>query len=189
MKLKNLLTAGIAVLALAGTMTACSEDEGDTTTDSTSQGSTEDSGSKDDAPVDEADEGDAAVDEGDTSVSSGGDTSVKVEGKDLEGLDLSTVTCVRQGGKITIASGAAGGQQGLGIVLTDEDTPKVEAFSMVVDGTALAVSSMGGMEVGSAEVSVDGDTYTLTGEAAGADMTDPTGEMITKAFEITISCT
>src|SRR5690606_10271616 len=108
--------------------------------------------------------------------------SVKVEGKDLEGLDLSSVTCVKQGGKITIASGAVSGQQGLGIVLTDEDAPKVEAFSMVVDGTALAVSSMGGMEVGSAEVSVDGDTYTLTGEAAGADLANPTGEMITKKF-------
>ena len=117
----------------------------------------------------------------------GGDTGHEGR-RDLEGLDLSSVTCVKQGGKITIASGAVSGQQGLGIVLTDEDAPKVEAFSMVVDGTALAVSSMGGMEVGSAEVSVDGDTYTLTGEAAGADLANPTGEMITKKFEIKVSC-
>jgi lipoprotein LpqH len=64
----------------------------------------------------------------------------------------------------------------------------VESLGMVVDGNALAVSSMGGMKSGSAEVEVDGDTYTITGEATGADMKNPMAGMITKPFTVTVSC-
>ena len=48
----------------------------------------------------------AATSSGDTQVSTGGSTEVKVDGKDLAGLDLNSVTCVKQGGKINVASGA-----------------------------------------------------------------------------------
>ncbi len=125
---------------------------------------------------------------GDAQVSSGGGTEVKVDGKDLAGLDINSVTCVKQGGKINVASGAVGGQQGLGIVMTDAATPSVESLGMVVDGNALAVSNMGGMKSGSAEVKVDGSTYTITGEATGADMKNPMAGMITKPFTVTVTC-
>ena len=125
---------------------------------------------------------------GDTQASTGGSTAVKVDGKDLAGLDLNSVTCVKQAGKITVASGAIGGQQGLGIVMTDADTPSVESLGMVVDGSALAVSNMGGMKSGSADVKVDGSTYTITGEATGADMKNPMAGMVTKPFTVTVSC-
>ena len=59
---------------------------------------------------------------------------------------------------------------------------------MVVDGNALAVSNMGGVKSGSAEVKVDGDTYTITGEATGADMKNPMAGMITKPFTVTVTC-
>lgn len=91
-------------------------------------------------------------------------------------------------GKITVASGAIGGQQGLGIVMTDAATPSVESLGMVVDGSALAVSNMGGMKSGSADVKVDGSTYTITGEATGADIKNPMAGMITKPFTVTVSC-
>jgi ipoprotein LpqH len=125
---------------------------------------------------------------GETQASAGGDTDVKVDGGDLAGLDKNSVTCVKQGGKITVASGAIGGQQGLGIVMTDADTPTVESLGMVVDGNALAVSNMGGMKSGSAEVKVSGNTYTITGEATGADMKNPMAGMITKPFTVTVTC-
>ncbi len=125
---------------------------------------------------------------GDTQVSSGGSTAVKVDGKDLAGLDVNSVTCVKQGGKINVASGAVGGQQGLGIVMTDATEPNVESLGMVVDGNALAVSNMGGMKSGSAQVKVDGSTYTITGEATGADMKNPMAGMITKPFSVTVTC-
>jgi ipoprotein LpqH len=125
---------------------------------------------------------------GGADVSTGGATEVTVEGSDLAGLDPASVTCVKQGGKINIGSGAAGPQQALGVVMTDEATPKVESLGLVVDGNALAVSDMMGVKTGSAEVKVDGDTYTITGEAQGADMKNPMAGMITKKFEIKVSC-
>lgn len=118
----------------------------------------------------------------------GGNTQVKVDGKDLPGLDLNSVTCVKEGGRINVGSAAIGGQQGLGVVMTDEASPKVESLGLVYDGSALAVSENMGVKVGSAKVEVDGDTYTITGEAAGADMQNPMAGMISKPFTITVSC-
>jgi ipoprotein LpqH len=121
-------------------------------------------------------------------VSTGGQTTVKVDGKDLAGLDLDSVTCVKQGGKINVGSAAINGQQGLGIVMTDTPTPTVESLGMVVDGSALAVTNSMGAKVGSAEVKVDGGTYTITGEATGADISNPMAGMITKPFTVTVAC-
>jgi lipoprotein LpqH len=121
-------------------------------------------------------------------VSTGGSTEVKVDGKDLAGLDLTSVTCVKQGGKINVASGAVGGQQGLGVVMTDTASPTVESLGMVVDGNALAVTNNMGAKVGSADVKVDGSTYTITGDAAGADIKNPMAGMITKPFTVTVTC-
>ncbi|MGV0744769.1 lipoprotein LpqH [Mycolicibacterium sp. XJ870] len=143
-------------------------------------------GCSDDKPAASADKPAAAAAE--SQVSTGGKTEVKVDGKDLAGLDVNSVTCVKQGGKINVASAAIGGQQGLGVVMTDEATPKVESLGLVYDGSALAVSEGMGMKVGSADVKVDGDTYTISGEASGADMKNPMAGMVNKPFTITVSC-
>jgi lipoprotein LpqH len=125
---------------------------------------------------------------GGVQIVNGGSTEVKVDGKDLPGLDLKSVTCVKQAGKINVASGASGGQQGLGIVMTDEASPTVESLGMVVDGNALAVTNNMGAKVGSAQVKVDGGTYTITGEATGADVKNPMAGMITKKFTVKVTC-
>lgn len=123
-----------------------------------------------------------------TQVSTGGSTEVQVDGKDLAGLDLNSVTCVKQGGKINVASGAINGQAGVAVVMTDANPPTVDSLGMTVDGNALAVSNMAGVKSGSAEVKVDGSTYTITGEATGADLKNPMAGMITKPFTIKVSC-
>jgi ipoprotein LpqH len=161
----RILVGGIGLIAAAAVLVGCSDDKGS-------------------APSSTP----AATGTGPAQVSTGGNTSVKVEGQDLAGVDLKSVTCVKAGGKINVASGSAGGQQGLGVVMTDEATPKVESVGLVVDGNALAVASMGGAATGSAEVAVDGNNYTITGEAVGADMKNPMAGMITKKFEIKITC-
>jgi len=125
---------------------------------------------------------------GDTQASTGGKTEVKVDGSDLSGLDLNSVTCVKQGGKINVASAAINGQAGLAVVMTDASPPTVESLGMSVDGNALAVTNTMGAKVGSAEVKVDGDTYTITGEASGADMANPMAGMVTKPFTVTVTC-
>lgn len=120
--------------------------------------------------------------------STGGNTEVQVEGKPLDGLDVSTVTCVKAGGKINIASAPIGGGQGLAVVMTDAAEPTVDSLAMVVDGNALTVSDTAGIKVGSAKVSVDGSTYTISGDAQGADIKNPLAGQITKAFTIKVSC-
>lgn len=172
----RVLAAGIGMFAIATALVGCSDED--------SAKSSEPAASSAGASSAES----ATVAAGDAEVSNGGTTEVKVEGQDLAGLDLNSVTCVKQGGKINIGSGAVGGQQGLGVVMTDEATPTVESLGLVVDGSALAVAAMGGASTGSAEVQVDGDTYTITGEATGADMANPMAGMITKAFEIKVTC-
>ena len=118
----------------------------------------------------------------------GGGAQVKVGGADLAGVNPASVTCVKQGGKIDIGSGSTGGpQQALAVVMTDEATPKVDSLALVVDGNALSVSNMGA-KVGSANVAVDGKTYTITGQAAGADLKNPMAGMITKDFSIKVTC-
>ena len=165
----NRVIAGAMGLLAAGTvLVGCSEDKPEAATD-TPAATAEQSG-------------------GASEVSTAGNTEVKVDGKDLAGLDLNSVTCVKQAGKITVASAAIGGQQGLGVVMTDEATPTVESLGLVFDGSALAVSQAMGASVGSAEVTVDGDSYTITGEASGADMNNPMAGMINKPFSITVTC-
>lgn len=165
--MKRVLAVGVGVIGCSMLLMACSDNN------SSSKGTSSATGG---APTS------AVV------ASGGGKTSVKVEGNDLQGLDVSTVTCVKQGGTINIASGAVGGQQGLGVVMADGQPPKVQSLGMVVDGNALAVSDNMGMKTGSADVKVDGNTYTITGEAAGADMKNPMAGMISKKFEITVTC-
>ncbi|HET6731677.1 lipoprotein LpqH [Mycobacterium sp.] len=170
--MNRFLVAAIGLIASAGLLVGCSDDKG-----------------SEPAPATTAAAGGAETTTGGgADVSTGGATEVTVEGSDLAGLDPASVTCVKQGGKINIGSGAAGPQQALGVVMTDEATPKVESLGLVVDGNALAVSDMMGVKTGSAEVKVDGDTYTITGEAQGADMKNPMAGMITKKFEIKVSC-
>lgn len=164
--MKRVLAASFGLIASASLLMACSSDNGGDSSPTT-------------APASEA----SAAE-----VTTGGDTEVKVDGQDLAGVDLNSVSCVKAAGKINVGSGSVGGQQGLGVVMTDEDTPKVESLGLVVDGSALAVSNSMGMSVGTAEVSVDGDTYTITGQAQGADMANPAAGMITKDFTIKVSC-
>ncbi|HJT91310.1 MAG TPA: lipoprotein LpqH [Mycobacterium sp.] len=169
--MNRFLVAAIGLIAGAALLVGCSGDKG-----------------SEPAPATTAATGGAEVTTGGADVSTGGATEVKVEGSDLAGLDPASVTCIKQGGKINIGSGAAGPQQALAVVMTDEATPKVESLGLVVDGNALAVSDMMGVKTGSAEVKADGDTYTITGEAQGADIKNPMAGMITKKFEIKVSC-
>jgi lipoprotein LpqH len=123
------------------------------------------------------------------SVASGSGDQFKVGGADLPGVNPASVTCVKTGGKIEIGSGSTNGaKQALAVVMTDGAPPKVDSLALFVDGNALSVSNGMGMNVGSANVAVDGKTYTITGTAQGADMKNPMAGMITKDFNIKVSC-
>lgn len=156
---KRLLAAGIGTLGLASALVGCS-DNGHSAAPASSS----------------------------ASVAGGTQASVKVGGSDLSGLNPASVTCVKQGGKIDIGSGSTGGaQQALAVVMTDANPPTVDSLALVVDGNALSVANMGA-KVGSANVAVDGKTYTITGQAQGADLKNPMAGMITKDFNIKVTC-
>jgi ipoprotein LpqH len=167
--MNKVLAAVIGLTASAAALVGCSDDKGGNAPATT------------EAPA-------TTVAAGGAEVSTGGAAEVKVDGGDLAGLDPASVTCIKQGGKINIGSGAAGPQQAVAVVMTDEATPKVESLGLVVDGNALAVSDTMGVKTGSAEVTVDGDTYTIAGEAQGADIKNPMAGMITKQFTIKVTC-
>lgn len=159
--MKRLLVASIGTFGVASALVACS-----------SRGHTAGPGSST-AP----------------SAATGTSAQVKVGGTDFAGLNPASVTCVKTGGKIDIGSGSTGGgQQALAVVMTDEATPKVESLALVVDGNALSVSNGMGAKVGSANVAVDGKTYTITGQAQGADLKNPMAGLVTKDFNIKVTC-
>ena len=164
--MKRLLAAAIGTLGCASALVACSSG-GNTASPASSPASST-------AP---------------SVAAGGGGTQIQVGGSDLPGVNPASVTCVKQGGKIDIGSGTTGGpQQALAVVMTDEATPKVESLALVVDGNALSVANNMGAKVGSANVAVNGKTYTITGQAQGADMKNPMAGMITKDFNIKVSC-
>jgi ipoprotein LpqH len=82
----RVLVGGIGLVAAAAVLVGCSDSKATSPSSST-----------------------AAKGSGTSQVSTGGSTSVKVEGQDLAGVDLNSVTCVKSAGKINVASGSAGG--------------------------------------------------------------------------------
>jgi lipoprotein LpqH len=123
-------------------------------------------------------------DDSSSSGSTDAEASVTVDGKELE-LSDKTVGCTDTAGKVTIGIGSGSGS-GIGVVLTSGDSPEVESVGLgSLDGVTLGYQKGAGQ--GSAEVTKDGDTYTVSGEASGIDLANPT-QQVTKAYEIKVTC-
>lgn len=116
-------------------------------------------------------------------VSVGGANAAKVtiDGKDqnVQG----TTVCTKTPGNITIAVG--GNSTGISVVLTDASPPEVKAVQLGnVNGVTLQYAQGG---QGNASVTVDGNTYKVTGTATGVDMANPT-QPASKPFEVDVTC-
>lgn len=116
-----------------------------------------------------------------------GDTVVTIDGQpqDIQG----DVSCNVVNGDMSITIGDAS-SGGLSVILTQADPPVVKSVGLgTFDGSALGYTEGTGM--GSAEATVDGSTYHVTGEAFSAqiDFSDPlNADVGTKPFEITATC-
>ena len=117
------------------------------------------------------------------SVSVGGANKAKViiDGKDqnVQG----TTVCTKTAGNVSIAVG--GNSTGISVVLTDANPPDVKAVQLGnVNGVTLQYAQGG---QGNASVTMDGNTYKITGTATGVDMANPT-QPVNKPFEIDATC-
>ncbi|MCV7220485.1 lipoprotein LpqH [Mycolicibacterium elephantis] len=113
--------------------------------------------------------------------SSGGGTTVLIDGQDqnVEG----TVVCSAMGGNMNIAIGDA--MTGIGAVLS-EDGSTVQSVGLGnVNGVTLGFQS--GTGQGEAKVEKNGDTYKISGTATGVDMANPM-QPVNKPFEIAVTC-
>ncbi|WP_319457667.1 MULTISPECIES: lipoprotein LpqH [unclassified Mycobacterium] len=164
MKRGLLVAVGGAAILIAG-LSGCSS--GDKKAETTSSAASSESS--------------APASESATAAPSGGETKLTIDGADqaLSG----TPVCATMGGTVNIAIGQAG--TGVAAVLSEGDAPTVTSVALGnVGGAALAV----GPGVGDATATKDGSTYTIKGNATGADMANPMAGMVTKPFELVVAC-
>ncbi|WP_311477310.1 lipoprotein LpqH [uncultured Gulosibacter sp.] len=177
-------TFSLAAVALLGitALTGCA---------ATGEAETENSVGETEA-VNEAGTDNGASDEGaDVSGSGamGGSFTLKVSGTDIT-LDDPIVACQEQGGQYALGvasqSASAADAAGFGAVLSGTDNPTVVSVAVVdADGRAVAYAEGAGM--GSADVKVDGKTYTITGTGIISDLNNPTS-MEEADFEFSVTC-
>ncbi|WP_280434817.1 lipoprotein LpqH [Nocardia carnea] len=124
----------------------------------------------------------------------GGESKALVDGKALT-AEFDT-TCAKQGNTLALAlTDTANEQYGqLSVSASILDDTTVQAVAIAgsqggSNGMPYAVGYGNGQPGGSAQVSKDGDTYTVTGEGIGApDMANPMAGPATAKFEITFAC-
>ncbi|BBX33744.1 MULTISPECIES: lipoprotein LpqH [Mycolicibacterium] len=126
----------------------------------------------------------ASAEGGGASVTTGSGTAkVTIDGKDhpVSG----SIACVKQGGNVNIALGQ--GMTGITAVVSEADPPAVTAVQLGnIDGVMLQYGA--GAPGGSAEATKDGNKYTIKGNATGADMANPMAGVVTKPFELEVTC-
>jgi ipoprotein LpqH len=115
------------------------------------------------------------------SVGGANEAKVIIDGKDqnVQG----TTVCTKAAGNVSIAVG--GNTTGISVVLTDANPPAVKAVQLGnVNGVTLQYAQGG---QGNASVTMDGNTYKVTGTATGVDMANPM-QPVNKPFEIDATC-
>lgn len=170
---RGLLAAiGGAALVVAGLAGCSSNDEGSTAADETTTGE-----AVDEVIVEEEEETTT------TGAAAEGAATVSIDGQEQE--IQGTVACTQTGDTVMIAIGDA--TQGISATVSTGDEPQVSQVALGnVDGVALTYQE--GTGQGEAAAEKDGDTYKITGTATGDDIADPGAGMVSKPFEIEVTC-
>ena len=163
-KITSAASAVLCSIALVGGLAACgSDDKSDSDTATTSAAA-------------------AGGSDGASAVSVGG----------TEWTGNFTTTCAKQGDTLALAladnANETYGTLGISATVSGEDKVTAVLIGGTKGGSGGLPYALGfgqGLSGGSATVSKDGDSYTVTGEGVGADLTDPTK---TTAFDITFAC-
>lgn len=183
MNRKHLISL-VAAASLLATLTACSggdaeEPATDSNQDSSDTGSNE---SQDTTSEDSTADEDGAS-------SGSGDFSLTVDGQSVEFGDANVACADSELGfaiSVTSPDLDASSGQALGAVLTSAEDATVESLGLT-DGDGNSLAYAAGTGQGSAEATVDGNTYTISGEAMSTNLSDPTS-IDTVPFEFTVTC-
>lgn len=121
---------------------------------------------------------------GDASATTGsGGARVLIDG--AEHPVQGTVVCANAAGNVSVTVG-----EGLSVVtatVSEGDQPTVGAVGLGnIDGVNLGFTP--GVPGASAEATKVGNTYTIKGNATGADLSNPAAGVVTKPFELEVTC-
>lgn len=163
----QMIVVGVSAIGLVAALGACSDDK------------------KDDSSSSSTAAGTSMSMPGGGSMTTGGEASVTVDGKEMQ-LASKEVVCTETGGKTVIAIGNGSGTAGIGATLSAGDNPEVETVGLgATNGVALGWAK--GVPGGDAKVTKNGKTYDITGNVPAVDMSNPTATN-KKSFEIKVTC-
>jgi lipoprotein LpqH len=118
-------------------------------------------------------------------VSTSGHAKVVVDGKDQN--VKGQVTCQKAGGELQIGIGQPGTSGAIAVQATDANPPDIHQIALGnVDGVNLAYQK--GSPGASAQATKDGNGYKFTGTATGVNTSNPMAGMVSKPFEIDVTC-
>ena len=118
-------------------------------------------------------------------VSTSGHATVTVDGKDQN--VKGQVTCQKAGGELQIGIGQPGTQTAVSVQATDANPPVVHQIALGnVNGVTLTYQQ--GSPGASAQATEDGNGYKFTGTATGVNTANPMQGMVSKSFEIDVTC-
>lgn len=118
-------------------------------------------------------------------VSTSGHATVTVDGKDQN--VKGQVTCQKAGGELQIGIGESGTQTAVSVQATDANPPVVHQIALGnVNGVTLTYQQ--GSPGASAQATEDGNGYKFTGTATGVNTANPMQGMVSKSFEIDVTC-
>jgi ipoprotein LpqH len=118
-------------------------------------------------------------------VSTSGKATVTIDGKDqnVQGQ----VTCQKAGGQLQIGIGQPGTSTAVAVQATDANPPVVHQIALGnVNGVTLAYQQ--GSPGASAQATEDGNSYKFSGTATGMNTANPMAGMVSKSFEIDVTC-
>mgnify|MGYP000905866772 CR=1 FL=1 len=118
-------------------------------------------------------------------VSTGGSYTASVDGSPYV-IDDAVVACVKAEALTTLTVASPSNVGGKGIVVVLDDSGGVSGLTIGIEG-GQRIGYIEGSPVGSAEATIDGSTYTITGSAPYVDTSTPAASGL-KSYDITITC-
>jgi lipoprotein LpqH len=122
---------------------------------------------------------------GGQSVSTNGHAKVTVDGKDQN--VNGQVTCQKAGGELQISIGQPGSSTAIAVQATDTNPPNVHQIALgTVNNVTLTYQQ--GAPGASATATQNGNDYKFSGTATGVDKTNLTAGLVSRSFEIDVTC-